>query len=74
MRDRLVADEIASGALVKPFGDQTILIPDAYWIITPANEQSGDVVNDVIDWLQIKASKHNGHWVTNFCARLRQSY
>lgn len=35
-RHRLAADDIASGALVRPFGSRCVVLPEAYWIAMPA--------------------------------------
>ena len=54
-RGRLAADEIASGGLVKPFGDRHITLPNAYWIVrSPAAPESA-AVRPVIAWLKTQA-------------------
>jgi LysR family transcriptional regulator, glycine cleavage system transcriptional activator len=34
-RHQLVAEDIANGALVKPFGELRVEVPNAYWIVMP---------------------------------------
>jgi LysR family glycine cleavage system transcriptional activator len=34
-RGRLAADDLASGALMRPFADRCVELPDAYWIVEP---------------------------------------
>jgi LysR family glycine cleavage system transcriptional activator len=55
-RDRLAETEVANGSLVRLFGDLAILLPDAYWLITPRGERRG-ATNDVIAWLRRDASR-----------------
>ena len=55
VRERLVADEIASGALIKPFGDKSIRLTDAYWIITPNISEPRRIVNTVVSWIRNQA-------------------
>ena len=35
-RDRLAAEDLAAGALIRPFGGRQIDLPEAYWIVRPA--------------------------------------
>ena len=50
-RDRLVADDLASGALVRPFGAKAIILKNAYWIVKPQGAAKRRVVDQVTDWL-----------------------
>ena len=55
-RDRLVAEEIGSGALRPPFGDASVFVPQAYWIVTPPGGAPRDAVREVIAWLDAQAA------------------
>jgi LysR family glycine cleavage system transcriptional activator len=50
-RHRLAAAEVASGALVRPFGDREVRIPDAYWLVVRTHGRSHRGVADAIAWL-----------------------
>jgi len=49
-RHRLIEDELASGTLVRPFGEQAIAIPVAYWVVAP--QRPRPAVRTVIQWLR----------------------
>jgi LysR family glycine cleavage system transcriptional activator len=49
-RHRLAADDVASGHLVRPFGDRQVALPQAYWIVT-AKTATRTAVSTLIDWL-----------------------
>ena len=51
-RDRLVADDLAAGTLIRPFGDRHVAVADSYWIVTPENAVQRQAVATVIDWLR----------------------
>ena len=51
-RARLVADDILSGALIKPFGAQQIELGTSYWIVTPIGGAKSWAIQQAIDWLQ----------------------
>jgi len=50
VRDRLAADEIGTGALTRPFGEQKISIEKAYWVVTQPGEVR-QAVALVVEWL-----------------------
>jgi LysR family glycine cleavage system transcriptional activator len=50
-RDRLVSDELESGALVRPFGEARVQVPDAYWLVVPSAAAPREAVRLVIGWL-----------------------
>lgn len=54
-RDRLAADEIAAGTLVRPFGDRQVMLHDAYWIVRPSGAEQRVAVTAVIAWLKSAA-------------------
>lgn len=56
-RDRLVADEIESGALLRPFGKANVLLADAYWVVAPPGGTSREAVRLVIGWLRLRAEQ-----------------
>jgi LysR family glycine cleavage system transcriptional activator len=54
-RDRLVRDDLASGALVRPFGPHAVALSGAYWIVTPEAVRPRAAVRTVIQWLRAEA-------------------
>jgi LysR family glycine cleavage system transcriptional activator len=56
-RHRLVADEVHSGALVRPFGSRSVVLDDAYWIVTPPGRIARDATKIVIVWLHREAKR-----------------
>jgi LysR family glycine cleavage system transcriptional activator len=55
-RHRLVADELAAGALVRPFGALEVPLPSAYWIVRGDATRPRTAVAAVIDWLRWQAA------------------
>jgi len=51
VRGRLAADDLASGALVRPFGNHSIVIPDAYWVVTLDSSELRFEVRKVVSWM-----------------------
>lgn len=51
VRGRLAADDLASGALVRPFGNQSIVILNAYWVVTSDSSEIRSEVNEVVSWM-----------------------
>ncbi|QBF32047.1 LysR substrate-binding domain-containing protein [Thalassococcus sp. S3] len=53
VRQRLAADDLASGALVPLFRELTVPVPDAYWLLEATSGSSGSrtAVTKVRDWL-----------------------
>lgn len=62
-RDRLVAEEIESGALRRPFGRASVRIADAYWIVMLRGGARRDAVREVVGWLEAEASAGPGQAV-----------
>lgn len=56
-RDRLVVEDIQSGTLMRPFGNDAIAIPDAYWIVTSKGVIPNSAVSSVISWLKSEGAK-----------------
>lgn len=54
-RGRLVANEVASGALIKPFGERHVVLQDAYWIVQSPSAPVRAAVPPVIAWLKSQA-------------------
>ncbi len=58
-RDRLARDDVANGSLVRPFGDRSLRVPDAYWIVTRTRDSEADperqAVTVLIEWLKAQA-------------------
>ena len=50
-RGQLAIDDINSGALVRPFGEDQILLKDAYWIITSKKKPLKKAAKVVSSWL-----------------------
>ena len=55
-RDRLVRDSVTAGALVAPFADLAVNLPDAHWIIQPEARPPRAATKKVLDWLVSEAS------------------
>jgi LysR family glycine cleavage system transcriptional activator len=51
VRGTLAIDELTSGALVRPFGSQSIRITDAYWIVTSNAQEPRAEVTKVVSWM-----------------------
>lgn len=54
-RGRLAADDVATGALVRPFGARVVLLRAAYWLVRPAGAADRLALASVVDWLRSKA-------------------
>ena len=54
-RHRLVADDVNSGTLIRPFGAARVQLPKAYWLVLPANEKPRPAVAAVVQWLRRQA-------------------
>jgi LysR family transcriptional regulator, glycine cleavage system transcriptional activator len=54
-RDRLVRDDVKSGALIRPFGDLRVSLPDAYWIVMPSRSRNRASVRALVSWLREQA-------------------
>jgi len=51
-RHRLAADDIASGALVRPFGELSIHLKSAYWLVRSPRFRAHSATGLLIDWLK----------------------
>lgn len=54
-RDRLAADDVANGSLLRPFGELDVPLGPSYWIIRPQAKPRAAVAA-VIDWLRWQAA------------------
>jgi LysR family glycine cleavage system transcriptional activator len=54
-RHRLAADDVASGSLLRPFGDLSVPLGPSYWIVRPPAKPRAAVAA-VIDWLRWQAA------------------
>ena len=54
-RGRLVAEDIRSKTLARPFGDAAVEIKNAYWIVRPKNVRQRRAVDIVVEWLKSEA-------------------
>ena len=52
VRDRLAGEEVRTGSLVRPFGMNSLTLPNAYWIITAKQEERRELVDQVTAWFQ----------------------
>ena len=55
-RGRLAAEDVARGLLLRPFGDDSCPLPDAYWIVRPTAAPQRQAVEKVVDWLKQQAA------------------
>jgi LysR family transcriptional regulator, glycine cleavage system transcriptional activator len=55
-RGRLAQGDIESGALVRPFGDCTVRLADAYWLVLPAAQMRA-ATTAVVAWLRREARR-----------------
>ena len=55
-RDRLVRDDLASGALVRPVPALAVTLPDAYWIVLPRGPRVRSATAAVVSWLRREAA------------------
>jgi len=54
-RHRLIGDDLATGALIRPFGDRSVAISNAYWIVTRQGVAIREATSRFIAWLQDEA-------------------
>ncbi len=55
-RDRLARDDVAAGTLIRPFGEQQVALPDAYWILRDPSAPERVAVTAAIAWLKQEAA------------------
>jgi LysR family glycine cleavage system transcriptional activator len=56
-RHRLIGDDLETGVLVRPFGELSVPIANAYWIITPRDGEMREATSRFIAWLQLEAQR-----------------
>lgn len=56
-RHRLAAADVASGALVRPFDDRAVPVPDAYWLVVRTHGRSRPAIADALAWLRSEARR-----------------
>jgi DNA-binding transcriptional LysR family regulator len=54
-RDRLAADEISAGRLARPFGDVSVALPRAYWLVLPSGGTRRPAEKATAAWLRKQA-------------------
>jgi LysR family glycine cleavage system transcriptional activator len=54
-RDRLAAQDVEAGILMRPFGEAEVALADAYWILTAETGAPTAAQRAVIDWLHAQA-------------------
>lgn len=59
-RHRLAFDDVASGALVRPFEGFGVALGPAYWIVLPQHGRVRAGTLAVIDWLKQQAERNDG--------------
>lgn len=61
-RGRLAEDALARGALVRPFGEREVRLPDAYWIVCPDSTGTTrrHALKTVVEWLKSQAAYPGG--------------
>jgi LysR family glycine cleavage system transcriptional activator len=55
-RHQLAVGDIASGHLIRPLGDLTVELEDAYWIVLPRHKLPTPATRSVIEWLKQEAA------------------
>jgi LysR family glycine cleavage system transcriptional activator len=55
-RHRLVADDLAAGTLLRPFGTKHIALGASYWIVRAPNAAPRAALASVLAWLQREAA------------------
>lgn len=51
-RARLAGEDLANGLLVRPLGDLSIRVPNAYWIVRAEEQVERSAVAALVEWLQ----------------------
>ena len=55
-RHQLAGDDIKAGTLVRPFGDLSVPLPKAYWIVVPSFSWERTAVKSIMQWLKEEAA------------------
>jgi LysR family transcriptional regulator, glycine cleavage system transcriptional activator len=58
-RGRLAEEDLKNGSLVCPFGDRSVALKDAYWLVSPLGHKR-TAVGMVTDWLRREARRPGG--------------
>src|ERR1700744_1570991 len=58
-RHRLAADDVEAGLLMRPFGQHSVAIENAYWIVTRPDRQPRPAAETFIAWLKSAAGRAN---------------
>ena len=56
-RDRLAAEDLAAGALIRPLGELKVLLSEAYWLVIPRHSWGRAAVTSVMRWLKEQAGR-----------------
>lgn len=56
-RDRLVGDDIVAGRLIRPFGDSSVRLPRAYWLVLPEGGPKRPADKAMVAWLRQQAQQ-----------------
>jgi len=59
-RGRIAADDILNGVLIRPFGDQEIVLRQAYWTVQSIDAPTRIAVSHVLDWLHTQTNNVTG--------------
>jgi LysR family glycine cleavage system transcriptional activator len=56
-RHRLVADDLAAGTLLRPFGAAQVDLGPAYWMVRPPAARPRPAITVLVDWLQRQSAQ-----------------
>jgi LysR family glycine cleavage system transcriptional activator len=56
-RRRLAADDLASGALVRPIAGRSVDLGPAYWLVTLRQAPERPALSTVVAWLRREAAR-----------------
>ncbi|HET9451617.1 MAG TPA: LysR substrate-binding domain-containing protein [Aggregicoccus sp.] len=56
-RHRLAADDLASGVLVRPFGERSVALGPSYWVLFPPHGRTRPATAAVYAWLRREAEE-----------------
>lgn len=56
-RHRLACEDVASGALVRPFGTLSVVLPTSYWVVVSRAGQLQGPIASVLSWLRNEAAR-----------------
>lgn len=72
-RHRLTETDLASGLLVRPFGDRVVPLSAAYWLITAPGSHDRHAVRAVQEWLRNEAAGRSDGGGSAHCSDARSA-